>query len=549
MKYLTILLVLPIIFLSSCSKSPDTIYINGKIYTLDKSNTVSEAIAVKENTIFDIGKTEDLKSKYSSAKVVDLQGKTVIPGFIDMEGSVVEFSKNLNFINLVNAKSVDEILNLVAERSKSMKPDSWLGGFGWNDLNLPEEDLLKMHRSLIDKIAPDINVYLVNITSSAVWCNSKLLKTLNIDENTKSPENGEIEKDDDGKLTGLLYDSAINLVKNNTPDFSRNDMKDFLAKGSAELLKYGITGVHDKTVTTETLNLIKELIDEGNFSTRLYGILSAEDNSFDEYLKKGIEKDYKNKLTVRAVSIDYDGSVELQSAFMSDDYIQEPKKQQPYASDSLVEAIYQKASGKDFQFIVKAVGDKAIKNNLNTISKLYDGGKKQRTVMEYVEFAAPEDIMKMKELKIIPSIRPEITINTLSVLKEKLPESNKSKIRKWKNILDETGIIVTGSNFPYNLINPFYQIYILVSGRTPFSEAKEHEGILSLNILDAVKSYTIWAAYAGFEEDIKGSLEKNKIADFIVLSDDIFNVNIEKIPDIKVVKTIFDGKVVYELKD
>ena len=175
MRYIkSLLIILLVVTITSCSKSPVTLFVNGKIYSLDANNTVYEAMAVRDGKILEIGTTAKVKEKYDTKDVVDLNGKTVIPGFTDMEGSLIEFSKNLNFINFSNVKSIDEVKKLISDNAKIRKEGSWVVGYALNELNFKEEELLKFDKSLLDAVAPNHNVYIVNITGDMVWTNSKI---------------------------------------------------------------------------------------------------------------------------------------------------------------------------------------------------------------------------------------------------------------------------------------------------------------------------------------------------------------------------------------
>jgi len=542
-------LIVAIFVLTSCSKSPDHIFINGKIYTLDSKNSVSEAIAVKEGKIIDIGDNSKIKEKYGDKNVIDLQGKTVLPGFIDMEGSLVEFARNLNFINLMNAKSIKEVTELVKANTIGKKENSWIVGFGFNELNFKDEELAKLDKSLLDDVAKNYNVYILNVTGDMVWCNSKLLQTLQITNLTPDPKDGEIEKNDKGELTGILVDAAVNLVKEKTPEISKEDLKNSVEKATKELAKYGITEIHDRTINKSSIDLFKELIDSNKFNTKIYCVLSVGDDTFEEYLKKGIEENYKNQLSVRSVSIDYDGALELQAASMKDGYKVENKNTYLYASNEEIETNMKKALDKKFQFCIKSVGDNAVSNNLAIIEKVLKEKptKNHRTVLEYIEFIQPADIKKLGELNIIPSVRPDMTMDNIQILDGLVKPENAKNLGQWNSILQSCNNITAGSNFPFgNTISPLSLIHILVN-RTPLDT-----GILSsigqnqkLSLLEAIKAFTVYAAYAGFEEESKGSLEVNKYADFVVLSDDIFNFDSKKINQIKILKTIINGNVVY----
>jgi predicted amidohydrolase YtcJ len=551
MKFLKSILILSLVVLvTSCSKSPVTVYVNGKIYTLDSKNTVAEAMAVRDKKIIDIGRSDEIKAKYDTKDIVDLKGKTVIPGFIDMEGSVVEFGRNLNFINFINAKSIDDITKVIAEKTKEKKVGSWIVGYAMNEMNFSEEDLLKLNKSILDNAAANYNVYILNLTGDMAWCNTKLLQTLQITNMTPNPKDGEIEKDAKGEMTGLLYDKAVNLIKEKSPELSREDMFQSVQLASKELARYGITEVHDRTVNKESLQLFKQLIDSGKFYTKVYGVLSVGDETFEEYLQKGIEKNYKDQLAVRSVSVDYDGALNLQAAAMKDSYLKNSTNTFLYATAEEVETNLKKALDKNFQFCIKTVGDKAVNDNLNIIEKVLKekNYKDPRITFEYLEFVQPNDLKRIGDLKIIPSVRPDVTLNNIESINEYIPPGNIVNLGLWGALLQNTGYLTAGSNFPYsNTISPVTLISYLVNRQPQDTLIKNIPGInQKLSVLDAVKAFTVYAAYAGFEEDVKGTLEKDKYADFVVLSEDIFTINPKDIAKIKILRTVMNGKIVFE---
>jgi predicted amidohydrolase YtcJ len=525
------------------------IYTNGKIYTFDENNSVVESVAILEGKIVDLGNTAEIMEKYSVENIVDLEGKVVLPGFIDSEGSLIEFSKNLNILNLTFATSLDEIKTLVEEKIRATRDGKWIGGYGWNELNITDEELIAMDRSTLDEIAPHHNVYLINLAANTVWCNTKLLETLQITKETPSPEGGEIEKDDNGVPTGLLYDAALNIVKDKLPELTKEEVLESVEKGSKELLKYGITEIHDRTVGGNAIDLFKELIDKGKLPVRVYAILTGNEETFDEYLKKGIEVDYKNKLTVRAVSLDYDGSFIIQDAAMRDDYFEEPLRKIPYSDEYDIEEVFKKAYDKNFQFMIKAVGDRAVNSSLNAIEKVLKEKNENdhRTVLEHVEFIERPDLDRIKSLKIIPSVRPDICMEDMYIVSERIIPDNVNELGLWSSLIQTAGMITTGSDFPFHQINPFIQIYYLTTRQyTDTLIADVPNADQKISLIDAIKSYTVWAAYSSFEENIKGTLEEGKFADMIVISNDIFNSDSKALLDTKVLKTIINGEIVYD---
>jgi hypothetical protein len=248
--------------------------------------------------------------------------------------------------------------------------------------------------------------------------------------------------------------------------------------------------------------------------------------------------------------MDFDGALLLNGAQMKDEYLKKTENNYPYLTPEEIETVFRKALDKKFQFCIKTVGDKAVSSTLNVIEKVlkeknYDN---HRTVLEYTEFVSPEDIKKFGELKIIPSVRPEVSLANLEVYKQMIPEQNGNNLALWNSLLKSSGYIAAGSNFPYsNVINPLQLIYILVN-RQPLDTVLQNITGMNqvLSVEDAVKAFTKYAAYAGYEEEFRGTLEIDKYADFVVLSDDIFKIDPKKIKDLKVIYTAVNGNAVYD---
>ncbi|HEY3251211.1 MAG TPA: amidohydrolase [Ignavibacteria bacterium] len=553
MKSIKLLLVLVIcLFIASCSKKPDVLYVNGKIYTLDKNNTIVEAIAVGEGRIIALGKSSELQDKYKDAKVVDMKGKIVIPGFIDAEGNLMEFSKQLSLLDLRNAKSLDEIIKIVSERVKTAKPDEWIGGFGWDELKLPDKDLAKINHAVLDAISTNHYIYLVNALGNTTWVNKKILDLTKVNKNTPDPENGAIGFDDKDMPAGLFYDAAQEIVINVLPQPSEQQVMSNIERGIKELFKYGITEVNDANITEQGLNVYKKMADDNKFPIRLYAIIPGKGPLFEKYLADGPEN-YKDKINVKCVNLEYDGYFETQEAAMNDDYTQEPKRKTPYNDEFDIKEMTKKAYEKGFQVSIKAVGDRAVSLTLNALESVTKEIKTKagRTRLEYVEFVTQNDLQKIKQLEIIPSIRPEVTITDKVVLKDLIRPENSNNLGLWSSLLKQNNIIISGTDYPYHTISPFIQMYYLTSGLSLDSADNKIATNTSqkITMIDALKSFTVWAAYASFADDVKGTLEKDKIADFIVISDDVLEANDPNVLlKTQVLMTIIHGEVMYENK-
>src|SRR5690606_22385612 len=384
--------------------------------------------------------------------------------------------------------------------------------------------------------------------NSVLWGNSKLFETSGINAQTPVPENGEIDVDENGNLVGIVAGTVIDMVSKKVPQISQEKQNALLTEAANELLGWGITEIQDRYVTSDGIESIRALIDAGKFPLKLYAVLTGGEEGFEKYLEKGIEVNYKDKLTIRSVSMDYDGAFEIQDASMIDEYTNDPKRKVPYDSDTEIESIFKRGIEKGFQLRVKAVGDLAVEKSLDAIERVLRDVKPEdhRTVLEQVEFIREKDLLRIKSTGVIPSVRPEICINDAQIVSYLINESNVNNLGLWNSLLQNAGMITTGSDFPFGIINPFVQMYYLttrsVVGNDTISIANPQQKI---SLMDAIKSYTIWAAYSAFEETYKGSIEKDKYADMVVLSNDIFADN-KNLLQTKVLKTIVNGVVVYE---
>jgi len=553
-KYLIVFILFTgLIILSSCSKSPDIIYVNGKIHTMDNQNSVVEALAVKDGRIIQTGTTAEITSKYESAERIDLEGKTVIPGLTDAEGSLVNYALNLSNIYLEKFTSREELKNSIKEKTGKFPPGTWIKIYYYGNDESTDDSLIKIDKVFLDEAAPEHNVYILNYTGTLAICNSKMLETLKINSETQPPENGDIAVYENDEIAGLLFGEAVKLINEKQRTISREDMAKYLELTSNEIVKFGITGVRDKTLNKESINIIRNLIDSNKFPLSLYVLISYEETDlFNEYITKGIEENYKDKLTIRGVSLDVDGSFEFSLSEMSEAYKNENKNYFSFNSENEVDDFIKKAFDKGFQVNIKAVGDKAITMTLNVIGKNLQNKNQgdHRTVLEHLQFVQKQDIAKFKEYQIIPSIRPEIHIDDISILNALTNERFSEITGLWKSLMDNSGRIITGSDFPFpnRTIIPFVQMYYMVTrkGFDPQNSAINNPD-QKLTITDAVKAYTIWAAYANFDEEDRGSIEKDKFCDMVVLSEDIFGMenSPEKLLTIEVLKTIVSGKVIY----
>jgi predicted amidohydrolase YtcJ len=328
-------------------------------------------------------------------------------------------------------------------------------------------------------------------------------------------------------------------------------VKENILKGISELHKYGITQFTDPNLSEENLNLYKKLADENKFDIRLYAMIPGKGDLFKKYIQNGPEV-YKDNIMIKCMFLEYDGYFSTQDAAMVNDYIKDPRRKTPINDEFDLIEMCKQAFDKDFQVSVKAVGDRAVFATLNALDSVYKMVKPKagRNRIEYVSFIQQSDLARIKQLELIPSVRPDIVLEDIFYINDIINSENSKNVGLWNSLLKQNNIIISGTDFPVHMINPLFQMYVLATGM-PF-DTTGSEGLNNsaqkISVLDALKSFTVWSAYACFEEDDKGTLEPGKLADMVVLSEDILASDPKALLTTKVMMTIINGNVVYENK-
>jgi predicted amidohydrolase YtcJ len=279
-------------------------------------------------------------------------------------------------------------------------------------------------------------------------------------------------------------------------------------------------------------------------------MINGKSSLFNKYIQSGPEL-YKDRINIKCMFLEYDGYFETQDAAMENDYIEEPHRKTPYNDEYDIKEMTKKAFEKNFQVSIKANGDRAVTATLNALESVFKDTKSKtgRTRIEYLEFVPPNDIQKIKQLEIIPSVRPEVTLENKFVLNDIINPDNGKNLGLWNTLEKQNSTIMAGTDFPYHQINPLLQIYMLSTGLpTDTSAIKIANNITQkLPLIDAIKAFTVWAAYGCFEDDVKGTLEPGKLADMVVLSNNIIESDPKILLNTKILMTIVRGEVVYEL--
>lgn len=556
---------------------PDKIFINGKIYSLDDKNSIYEAVAIKNGLIFDLGKSEELLKKYPGTEKIDLSGAIVFPGFIDSHGHITGYGDNLLQIDLVGTESQEKIAELVRKKTQQVAEGEWILGVGW-DQNDWEDKSWPDHR-ILDKASPNNPVALVRIDGHALWVNKKALELSGITKDTPDPEGGEIKKDRNGNPTGLLIDNAMNLVYKVIPPPTDEDLINTVLVATENLVKYGITSVHDMGVNDRTIEIYKKLADEGKLPLRIHVYIDGAGETWNKYLMKGKLVGYANNfVNVDGIKLFVDGAMGSRGALMTEPYHDDPKNiGLRLLSEDEIYNISKEALKKGLQVATHAIGDSGNFLVLNAYERAFNEIKEtdHRYRIEHVQVIKPEDAQRLARLKVIPSMQPVHATSDMPWAEARLGPERVKWSYALRMVLNESKMIAGGSDFPVENPSVIEGIYAAVTRQDKNGSPKNANDILQLvkekkwvlskegikdpknfeggwypdqklTIDEAIKCFTKWAAYSVFEENKKGTIEIGKWADFTILDKDLYNIKPEDILSTNVIMTIVNGKIVYK---
>ena len=527
-----------VLLLSSCQSKVDLIVHNANVYTLEQNNLKASAFVVDDGKFVDIG-GEELLEQYTAKKVLDLQELPVYPGFIDSHCHFLSLGLSLNKVDLVGTKSFEDILDRV-KRYATNKELNAITGRGWDQNDWKIKRL--PNKEQLDLLFPDIPVALRRIDGHAMLVNQKALDLAGITLDTEVT-GGQIVKEN-GKLTGVLIDAPMQMVTNILPKPSVEDKIKSLQDAEEISFANGLTTVSVAGLDREDIFLIDSLHKTGALTIRVYAMISNSQDNVDYFLKEGPYK--TDKLNVRSFKVYADGALGSRGAALKDSYSDLDNHTGAFitSKDSL-EALAYKLAASPFQMNTHAIGDAANQVVLEAYNKALVFSDDPRWRVEHAQIIDTNDI-KLFNRKILPSVQPTHATSDMYWAEDRLGEDRLYGAYANKALLEQSGRIALGTDFPVEDVNPFKTFYAAVVRKD--SEAFPEEGYLpenKLSEIEALKGMTIWGAYANFEDKEKGSIEAGKVADFIILDRDIIKVSEKRILKTRVVATLVDGKIVY----
>ncbi|MHA1724049.1 MAG: amidohydrolase [Promethearchaeota archaeon] len=538
--------------------SEKKIFHGGPILTMNDSIPMVECVGIEGEKIVAIGKLSDVKAKMgANAKIIDLKGNTMVPGFYDSHCHPIG---NLFFqivLNLRGVTSYEKFLSCLEEAGKTRKPGEWIFGVAYDELKFENpEDRKLSNRWDLDKACPNNPVFILRFDGHVGVANSLALQEAGIDESSEPPEGSEYRKNEKGELTGVVTEQAARMFLGKYAIPSMKQVKEAALKAFNDLAARGITSLHGilslsrggefEDIGAIEIPIIKAVQDQ--ILQNMYAMIYSKSPKKIKKIKKpplhGGEKESQFK--IGAVKLFIDGSLGASTAWMLEPYTDNPTSNGFCVYDD-IEELYKEmkeAHELGYQLAIHAIGDKGNRVVVDLYKRLLQESPKKdhRHRIEHVSVITPDTIKDMKELGLIASIQPPFITTDAPLIKYRLSEKRAKFTYPFKSLVDAGILIVSGSDMPVEDPDPIFGLYALCT-RGGFVPEQ------CISIHDALKSYTINAAFAAFEEDIKGSIEEGKFADLVILDKNPIEVarkNPEDLKDIKVVETIIRGKSVYK---
>jgi hypothetical protein len=520
---------------SQKEEAADLVVRNGKIFTLSAEKHEVQAVAVKDGKIIALGTNEEIEKFVGvSTRVLNVEGKLVIPGFIDAHCHFSYGGQSLAMLDLGDVRLVEELQKKLAERIRELPQGAAVFGFA----SFPNTGLFKglgwPTKEILDQVSANNPVVIRRRGGHAVWVNRVALEKSGITKDTKASEGGEIVKDPEtGEPTGILKEAASNLLKIYDTPKPKEDIERALKHAAA----LGLTGIHTGSYLKE-IEIFKELSAQGKLTLRVYAWLPIE--GIDEYIKKGIKKGQGDEMVkVGFLNTFIDGTIGVRSALMFEAFSEEPGNMglAQYKEEDFY-ALIEKAHLNGYQVGVHAIGDKGVHWTLNAFERAQkkDGNKGLRHRVEHNTVNILPDTKRFGELGVVASMQPNITGNEL-YRRMRLGIERARRVDMWKTLLNNGALLAWGTDWPVSPLNPMENLYQLVTRFYPEER---------LTMAEAIKFYTFGPAYASFEEDIKGTLEVGKLADMVVLSKDLFTIPPQEILKTELLYTILGGRIVYQ---
>ncbi|WP_270088535.1 amidohydrolase [Sphingobacterium sp. SYP-B4668] len=528
-------------FSCKSSNQVDLIVYNAQIYTVDSAFSIAEAFAVKDGKFVDIGSGADIRSQYMANEEIDAQQKSIYPGFYDAHAHFFMLAELLDQVDLAGSKSFEEVIARMKIYRSKYPDKKWLIGGGW-DQNLWVDKKFPT-KEFLDKAFPDIPVYLARIDYHAAVVNSKALEIAGLTHPV--PIEGGIVGGTSTVPNGLLIDNAMDLVSKFIPIANEETSLKILKTAEDSLLSVGLTSIVDAGLPKSQLDLLQKFYKTNQLRIRNYAMIAANKENINHYLQAGPYR--TDHLTISSFKILADGALGSRGACLLEHYHDAPTKGFLLHSPAEFDTVIRQLANSPFQANTHAIGDSTNRIILDTYGKYLPTHQDKRWRIEHAQIIAPSDFPKFKKFHIIPSVQPTHATSDMYWAIDRLGNERMKGAYAYKELLQQYGKLALGSDFPVEHFNPMFGFHAAVAR----VDAKGYPqgGFQMENAItreEALKGMTIWAAYSCFQEKNRGSIEKNKDADFIILEKDIMKIPNDQLRAVQTLRTVIGGKTVFK---
>ncbi|GAB2951802.1 amidohydrolase [Hymenobacter coalescens] len=538
-------LVLAFAGCSGTQTPADLLVYNATVYPVDSAFTKAQALAVQDGRVVFVGSTDEARRRFKAGREVDAGGKFIYPGFYDAHCHFYRYALGLRDANLVGTGSWNEVLKGLRAQRRRYPQAAWLTGRGWDQNDWPGKQFPT--KDSLDRQFPDVPVFIIRVDGHAALVNQKALDLAGVTARTPI-SGGVIERDAQGRLTGLLVDNAVDLVSAKIPEPTPAEAAKLLLQAQQECVELGLTSLADAGLEPAQIERIDSLQQARQLKVRLDAMISASPANVTYYLKKGPYR--TDRLTVNSFKVYADGALGSRGACLLHPYADRPK-QTGFLLSSVQEyrQLAQRLAASPFQMNTHAIGDSANRLLLDIYGEVLRGQTDRRWRIEHAQVVSAADVAKFGRYGIVPSVQPTHATSDMYWAGERLGAERLKMAYAYQDLLRATGRVALGSDFPVEYLNPLFGFHAAVARQ----DAKNYPqgGFQPENALSreaALRGMTEWAAWAAFEDDQKGTLTPGKWADFVILDRDIMTAPAAQLREAKVLSTYISGERVYGRK-
>jgi predicted amidohydrolase YtcJ len=502
------------------------------------------SVVVAGGKIVAVGPADEVRAAHPDARVIAVTGTTVMPGLTDAHGHLYGLGLSLDTVNLVGASSFDEAVARVKERAERAQPGEWILGRGWDQNRWPGKQFPTS--SALDAAIADHPVWLRRVDGHAGVANSAAMRAAGVTTSTQDPEGGRIIRDANGNPTGVFVDQAEALIDSAVPPPSFELRKARVLAAAQRIAANGLTEMHDAGADGSTILAVRQLIDEKRFPIRVYTMLTDDALLLDTWFRRGAEVGYGDRLTVRAVKLYADGALGSRGAALLAPYSDDPGNSGLLVSrpEHLLD-VTRRARAAGFQVNAHAIGDRGVRNVIDAYEQA-GVATTDRCRIEHLQVVAPADFPRLARIGIIASMQPTHATSDMDWAENRLGPERVKGAYAWRTVLNSGARLALGSDFPVEAVNPFFGIHAAVTRQDQkgwpsggwYSDQK-------LTLAEAIRGFTLDAAYAAFEETSRGTIEAGKLADLTLVDGDLYAMPPSQLFEAKVRMTVVGGEVVY----